>query len=281
MSDIDNTAIYVSPLEDIIINGPYESMQFTAKKYNTLSFRSLENNLIKVNISGEIQFPGTYVLNDNATIEDLYQLAGDFNKQANLNGIVLTRQSLREKQLLAIQNSKEELNKAILLSSQKGEFLDINNIQLLSESIEPRNLGRLAGNFAPKSLASRNTILSDGDNIIVPKNLNSISIIGEVLSPISIEYKKKYDTEFAINSAGGYSEYADKRRVYIIKANGSIKKVSRNIFVRNIKIEPGDTIVVPRKISTGLPGIEALIPITNILSDLAFSAAALDNLTSN
>jgi hypothetical protein len=39
--------------------------------------------------------------------------------------------------------------------------------------------------------------------------------------------------------------------------------------------------VVPRKIITNNPGIEALLPITTILSDLAFSAAALDNLRSN
>ena len=39
--------------------------------------------------------------------------------------------------------------------------------------------------------------------------------------------------------------------------------------------------VVPRKIITNNPGLDALLPVTNILSDLAFSAAALDNLRSN
>jgi len=39
--------------------------------------------------------------------------------------------------------------------------------------------------------------------------------------------------------------------------------------------------VVPRKILTNNPSIEALLPITKILSDLAFAAAALDNLSSN
>jgi hypothetical protein len=48
-----------------------------------------------------------------------------------------------------------------------------------------------------------------------------------------------------------------------------------------VKLEPGDTIVVPRKINTTNPVTQGLIPITQILSDLAFSAAALDNLRNN
>ena len=67
----------------------------------------------------------------------------------------------------------------------------------------------------------------------------------------------------------------------MIKANGIVQRGKRNIFTKNITLESGDTVVVPRKIITNSPGIAALIPITSILSDLAFSAAALDNLSSN
>ena len=282
MSDVDDIATYVSPLEDIVINDSYENMQFSAKKYNTISFRSPNNNLITVSIAGAIDYPGTYVLNDNATVEDLYQLIGNFKNQAYLLGIVLTRESIRERQVKAIQKSKEDLNKALLTRTQKGDAIsDIDVIRALSESIDPENLGRLAGDFSPKSQASLNTVLLNNDRIIVPKNPNAISVFGEVLNPIAMEYKKNLSINYAIENAGGYKQYADKRRVYVIKANGIVKKVSRNIFVRNVKLEPGDTIVVPRKIITESPGIEALIPITQILSDLAFSAAALDNLQSN
>ena len=85
----------------------------------------------------------------------------------------------------------------------------------------------------------------------------------------------------AIDYSGGYQDYANKRKVYVIKANGLIERANRNIFTKNVKLEPGDTIVVPRKVVTNNPGIDALIPITNILSDLAFSAAALETLSNN
>ena len=282
MSDVNQIATYVSPLDDMVVNDSYENMQFTAKKYNTVTFKSPENNLITVSISGAVDYPGTYVLNDNATVNDLYQLIGNFKDQAYLEGIVLTREAIRERQIKAMQKSKEDLNKALLASAQKGNVIgDINIIRALSESIDPDNLGRLAGDFSPKSQASLNTVLLDNDNIIVPKNPNAISVFGEVLNPIAIEYKNNLSLNSAINSAGGYQQYADKRRVYVIKANGTIKKTSRNIFERDEKLEPGDTIVVPRKIDTTNPITQGLIPMTQILSDLAFSAAALDNLRNN
>jgi len=282
MSDVDDIATYVSPLKNLVVNDNYKNMQYIAEKYNTVNFRSPENDLIEVFIGGAVDFPGTYVLNDDTTLEDLYQLVGNFKDQAYLKGIIFTRETIRERQLKSIEKSKEDLNKVILTSAQKGENIgDINLIRALSETIEPENLGRLAGDFTPKSQGSINTILFDGDTIIVPKNPNTINVLGEVLNPIAFEYSKKLTVRSAIDQAGGYQQYADKRRVYVIKANGIVDKVNRNIFVRNVDLEPGDTIVVPRKIITNNPGIEALIPITQILSDLAFSAAALDNLSNN
>jgi protein involved in polysaccharide export with SLBB domain len=282
MSDVDDIATYISPLDDIVINDKYINMQFTAKKYNTVSFRTPYNNLIKVNISGAVDFPGTYTLNDDSTVYDLYQLVGKFKSQAFVEGIVLQRETIRERQTKSIQKSKDDLEKAIFTSVQKGDEIgDINIIRTLSQTIDEENLGRLAGDFSPKSSTSKNTILFDGDSIIVPKNPNAINILGEVLNPTAVEYNEGASLQSVINAAGGYQQYADKRRVYVIKANGVVKKASRNIFVRKVKLESGDTIIVPRKILNTNPAFEAFIPITQILSDLAFSAAALDNLTSN
>ena len=282
MSDVDDDATYISPLEDIVLRDNYKNMQFTAAKYNTVSFRSPVNDLISVTISGAVDYPGTYTLQANSTIQDLYGLVGNFKKEAFLEGIIFTRQSVRDRQFLSIQKSKEDLNKALLVSTQKGNNIgDINIIRALSETIEPENLGRIAGDFSPQSQSSMNTLLFDGDALRVTKNPNIINVLGEVLNPIAFEYSKKLNVRSAIENAGGYQDYADKRKVYVIKANGIVQKGKRNIFTKNITLEPGDTVVVPRKIITNSPGIAALIPITSILSDLAFSAAALDNLSSN
>jgi len=282
MSDVEAEATYISPLDSIIIKDNYKNMQFNAKKYNTVSFRSPVNDLIRVNIRGAVNFPGTYTMNSDSVLSDLYELIGGFKSEAFLEGIIFTRESIRDRQRQSIQKSRDDLNKALLASQQKGKSLgDVNIIRALSESIEPENLGRIAGNFSPQSASTNKTILLDGDSIFVPRNPNAINVLGEVLNPIAFEYNKSITVRSAIENSGGFQDYADKRKVYVIKANGLIERTSRNIFTKNIKLEPGDTIIVPRKIITNNPGIDALIPITQILSDLAFSAAALETLSNN
>ena len=282
MSDVEDEATYISPLDNIIIKDDYKNMQFTAKKYNTVSFRSPVNDLISVTIRGAVDFPGTYTMNADSVIDDLYELVGEFKSEAFLKGIIFTRDSVRNRQIKSIQVSKENLNKALLTSSQKGENIgDLNIIRALSETIEPENLGRIAGDFSPQSLSSSKTILLDGDTITVPRNSNTINVLGEVLNPIAFEYNKRINVRSAIDNAGGYQDYANKRKVYVIKANGIIEKANRNVFTGNVKLEPGDTIVVPRKIITNNPGIQALLPVTQILSDLAFSAAAIESLSNS
>ena len=282
MSDVEDKATYISPLDNIIIKDDYKKMQFIAKKYNTVSFRSPVNDLINVTIRGAVDFPGTYTMNADSVVADLYGLIGDFKSEAFLEGIIFSRQSVRDRQRQSIEKAREDLYKALLTSRQKGENIgDLSIITALSRSIEPENLGRIAGDFSPQSLSSSKTILQDGDSIFVPRNSNTINVLGEVLNPIAFEYNKRINVRSAIDNAGGYQDYADKRKVYVIKANGLIEKANRNIFTSNVKLEPGDTIVVPRKIIINNPSIEALLPVTKILSDLAFSAAAIESLSNS
>ena len=282
MSDVDIEATYISPLDNIIVKDDYKNMQFVAKKYNTVTFRSPVNDLIQVTIQGAIDYPGTYTMNSSSVIEDLYQLVGDFKSEAFLQGIIFTRESIRDRQSKSIQKSKQDLQKALLTSTQKGEDIgDISIIMALSESIEPENLGRIAGDFSPKSLSAISTILIDGDAITIPRNPNVINVLGEVLNPIAFEYSDALTVSSAINNAGGYQDYADKKNVYVIKANGLIEKASRSIFTKNVKLAAGDTIVVPRKIITSNPSLQAIMPVTKILSDVAFSAAAIKSLSNS
>lgn len=282
MSDVDNEATYVSPLDNIVMREDYKKMQFTASKYHTITFRSPINDLISVTITGAVDYPGSYTLKSDSSLQDLYNMIGDFKDEAFFNGIIFSREAVRERQIQAIKKSKDNLNKALLIQSSKDEnFLDINIIQALSETIDPKYLGRVAGDYSPSSISSRNTILSNGDKIIVPRNPYVINVLGEVLNPVSFEYSKKINVRSAINNAGGFQDYADKRKVYVIKANGTIEKAKRNIFVTNVNLEPGDTVIVPRKIITNSPLLESLMPITKILSDVAFSAAAIESLSNS
>ena len=82
MSDVNDIATYISPLESIVIQQNYRSMRFSSQKYHKVSFRSPINDLITVTIDGAIEYPGKYVLEANTTLEDLYKLVGSFKSEA-------------------------------------------------------------------------------------------------------------------------------------------------------------------------------------------------------
>ena len=282
MSDVSEKATYISPLESKVIVQNYKDMKFISKKYHNVSFRSPINDLIEVEVSGAVDYPGSYTLSANTTLSELYNLVGDFKEEAYSEGVVFLRDSIRERQLIAIQKSKEDLNKTILTSIEKGVSIDLNLFNLLSNTIDPENLGRIAGDYSPGSKGANETILFNGDKIIIPRRPSTINVLGEVLNPTAFDFSNDLSVRKAIELAGGFQEYADKSKVYVIKSNGIIERANRNIFQGgNITLEPGDSIIVPRKIQISGSGLDILVPLTNVLSNLAFSAAALDNLTSD
>ena len=138
---------------------------------------------------------------------------------------------LRERQVQAIESSRKEFNDYLLSTSlESEENVDISALQLLFDSIDENNLGRVSGNFGPQTEAALKTVLFENDEIIVPKNPNVISVLGEVFSPSTFEFIDGAKINDAINLAGGFNGSSDKSRVYVIKANGLIQKKDRNIF---------------------------------------------------
>ena len=93
MTDVDINATYISPIDSNIVVDDYKKMTFTAKKFNTISFRSPVNDLISVSITGAITYPGTYILKADSTLGDLYDLVGDFKGEAFLDGVILKRKN--------------------------------------------------------------------------------------------------------------------------------------------------------------------------------------------
>ena len=87
-------------------------------------------------------------------------------------------------------------------------------------------------------------VLREGDNLVVPKYSSTVKISGDVMQPISMNYKKGESLKYYINHAGGYGDNARKSRVYAIYMNGSVELLSHT---SKKAVQPGCTIVVPSK----------------------------------
>ena len=88
-------------------------------------------------------------------------------------------------------------------------------------------------------------LLRANDQLVIPQFSNTVKISGEVMYPISVNYKKGKGLSYYIKSAGGYTRKASKKQTYAIYMNGSTNKIGRR--ASKSEIQPGCEIVVPTK----------------------------------
>lgn len=275
---LSDKTTYISPLNDQVITDSYDKLSFTSQKFNSLSFRRLNSEVINVFVAGEVETPGPYTLDSNATLNDLYTLTGGLTKAADNDIAIFERESVRQKNLENSRRANAEINEILINLASEGVELSPNINQILSNDSEITLPGRIAGDFSSKNV-ERNSqfFLQDGDSLFIPKKLSTFSVIGAVYNSSTYIYDNEIDLIEAIKISGGYKQNALKKNIFVIRSDGFIER-PRGLFRKNMKIYPGDTIVVPRDLEMKSEFLDDLIPLTSLLSNLAFSAAAIDSL---
>lgn len=232
-----------------------------------------KEKLVEVEIYGEIRLPGKYLVSANTNLNDIYELAGGLTDQASVKGIVLQRSSLRENEYNAFLKRKQLILDLLLSKFGSGYNSASESPELILsifENIDPNEFsGRLRGDLSPGSLLSQTVILEDKDVISVPAIVNVVTIVGEVLSPGTITLKANGRLKDYINSAGGYTEFADKNGIFVIKPDGSTIQDSSYV------LRPGDTINVPKDFNKIAPLPLASV-IAQVFSDIALAAASIN-----
>jgi len=252
-----------------------------------IAIKQLDNRIEYATVIGEVQIPGEYIVNVGDTLKSLVSRAGGFTNQASSNNLILTRESIARTELKRLNESREELNKRVLLattglgtSEDSDQYIQrllslINNI----DSENTAGLGRLVFDF-DEVFNDKNLeiFLEDGDTISVPKNSQSVSVIGEINSPNTHLFDASITIEDYIQLSGGKTNFADEDGVYVIKANGNVVKEEGSAFFRQNRfiLEPGDTIVVPIEIKIA-DNIKVATDLTQIIYQMAVAAAAVQS----
>jgi hypothetical protein len=102
--------------------------------------------------------------------------------------------------------------------------------------------------------------------------------LGEVQSPTSHFYESGLSRDSYIGKSGGYTQRADKKRVYVVKVDGSVVAQAGNAWfdVGSTDIDPGDTVVVPLDAERMRP-LPLWQAVTTIIYNLAIAAAAVNS----
>jgi len=147
------------------------------------------------------------------------------------------------------------------------------------ENAEP--VGRLVIDLdrvlAAEPGSTSDLILRNGDLLRVPKLAQEVTVIGEVQNPTSHLYDPALTRDDYLGLSGGSNQKADDKRIYVVRANGSVETGSGSRWFRQEGgMLPGDTIVVPLDAERMRP-LPMWTAITTILYNLAISVAAVNS----
>jgi hypothetical protein len=154
---------------------------------------------------------------------------------------------------------------------------------LLGQLQSTKAVGRLIINV-DRLIAGRigsrdDIILRDGDELVMPKIRQEVTVLGEVQNGTSLLYRSGLSRDDYIDLSGGYSVRADKSRTYVVRADGSVVASGGNWFAggNGLNVEPGDTIVVPID-TERLPPLPLWQAVTTIVYNAAVALAAIRTL---
>lgn len=218
-------------------------------------------------VRGEVRHPGDYGILPGERLSSVLERAGGFSPEAYPYGAVLMRPEVREiemkSHLTLVQRLKAE---QINLKALPENDADQRNAKLtavaetqtaLNQLQATAPIGRVVIHVQPDINKWRNTAadvpMRDGDVLLVPKKANYVMVTGQVFNQTAISYRPGQSAKWYLSQAGGLTQIADKKAVFVVRADGSVlaaKNDSSGWWTGDplgASLRPGDSIVVPEK----------------------------------
>jgi protein involved in polysaccharide export with SLBB domain len=215
-----------------------------------------------VTVLGEVKYAGQYsLMNQKERISDVIKRTGGLSENAYPEGAMLTRKTqLTQKQL----RLRQELMK-------KDTSLQFTNIGFDVVAI---NLKKIMEDPGGKD----DIFMKSGDEIVIPREQQTVKVSGEVLNPISTTFVPKQKLKFYINQSGGFGIHPKKRKTYVIYPNGAAMATKKVCMINKYpKIVPGAEIVVPQKPARAPMGAAGWISMASAMASLALTIVTITN----
>ena len=205
-----------------------------------------------VSITGEIAFPGSYVLaKKNMRLSELIKQAGGLTAEAYAGGARLERKMTADEQMR---------QKEILQSISAGDSISSKLLKVTDVRYVGINLDKAVNNPGDDKW---DLVLEDGDRLVIPQYNNTVSVMGEVMYPNTVAYVKGKGLSYYLNQAGGYSTKA-RKRAFAVHMNGTVSRIRRSS-----DILPGSQILVPTKTKKQSMGISVILSLCTSMVSMA------------
>jgi protein involved in polysaccharide export with SLBB domain len=255
----------------------------------------IQEQTVYLELSGEFVHPGIYSVSARDTLRSVVARAGGLTERAYLYGSTYTRKSTRalEQQQLneyvdrldhQMQRNRLALANAGSASGQQssppsGQQIDSVDREMIARIRQVRSAGRIVLKMSPGSIgldALPDMRIEDGDELVVPFAPETIQVVGAVFNPHAFLYGNHARVEEYLHLAGGPSREADRRHMFVLRADGSVvgRDMGKSLFeadLSKLRLYPGDAIVVPEK-DVRPSGLNQLMLWTQFLSQLSLNA---------
>lgn len=237
-----------------------------------------------VTLLGEVLYPGSYTVTVGTTLAELVERAGGLTKVAFPRGAVFTREALRHKEMGQVYKLRSRLRAnmaaaSLMDSASKGRGLtDVLTLSALFDELDGyQPIGRLVIDLNEQIAGrAKPVVLDDGDRLVIPSVPEEVTVIGEVQFPTSHRWERGGRRREYLDRSGGFTKMADERRVFIVRADGSVDARGYGWFAGGPQLQPGDTIVVPMDVTPIRP-LTLFSSVTQVLYQLAVTAAAFNS----
>lgn len=242
----------------------------------------------EIEIVGEVRFPGRYPVQRGETLRSVLLRAGGLTDLAFAEGSIFLRDDLRRREQQQIETLATRLQSdiavlALQTSQQNPQAVQAFTVgqSLLADLRSSKAVGRLVIDLntviASAPGGPNDLVLKNGDRLLVPKKAQEVTVLGEVQNTTSHFYRAGLIRDDYINLSGGPTQKADKKRIYVVRADGSVVTAGSGWFQRSTAdIRPGDSIVVPLDAERMRP-LPLWTAVTQILYNLAISVAAVNS----
>jgi protein involved in polysaccharide export with SLBB domain len=239
-----------------------------------------------VMVAGEVMEPGSFDLIPGETLSSLLIRAGGLTPHAYPAGAIFTRESARVAEEEGLRRTAREMDRQLAQLLGGKNPPDPQRValarQLADELRSSTALGRITVQVDPEILAGRPELdipLQAGDRLYIPKRPATVTVAGEVLSPASLLFDPEKDVEDYLREAGGLTRFADDDRIFLVHPDGSAEPLDQpRARHGRVAVTPGAMLVVPRD-AEPLEILPLAQSITTILSQIAFSAAAIASIS--
>jgi protein involved in polysaccharide export with SLBB domain len=246
-----------------------------------------------VGVSGQVLHPGRYGLQSGERLSSVLRRAGGFTAEAYPYGAILERAAVREFSARTRDDLISRLQggnapprsgrPASLAPTSATTSTSSQNQQLVErlKQIQPsgRMVIHITGDIAKWEKTAANIELRPGDTLFIPKRPNFVMVAGQVYSPLAITYSKGKSAGWYLNQAGGPTTFADKKNIFVIRADGSVIGRGSHSWwsgsVTGAVLQPGDTIYVPDKVSGGNAFFRNIGQTVQLLSGAAVAVSVI------